>query len=335
MSLLRRVALGMTLGTALALFLAGCGGGGAVSSSIPSNPGSVGTAPFAPLVAGDPLGISSNNTELLQVLYADAGVTLQSAARAPQSLTPQGLTPQSSSSFSAQIVAGTATIARTSSPTAITPSTGFLMSYRDSTGSCQCNDTGAKANLPNPPGAKIAAGGWNGGSVYNTVAAATVVLIPFRTGAAPVTGPYTYTIGPWKNNASTVTATSASINTATTLGRQSAPIATVNPDHSVTVTWTALPGAVEYFLNFLTTYGTGHTHVSGVAITPHTSITIAASNLYPNTAYQVMLIDSDHQWLNVVIDTTTGQPSAVQNPLSPPFPQQVDWSVAPLATFHT
>lgn len=333
MSLFGRAALVATLTTALATLITGCGGGGGAASGGANSLPTANAPTTTPLTSqNDALGIADpSNDPLLSTLFADAGlsgqyVTPASSARLPQNVTPQGAGP---SPFVAQIVGGTATIARTTGANA---SSGFLMTYRDSSGSCQCNFNGGQTNLPNPPGATIAASGWNSGNPYHTIASSTVVLIAFSGhGVAPVAGPYTYTVGPWANSSSTVTANSGSINTALTLGRESAPTVVENKNGSgtllsITVSWAPLSGANEYFLNFLTTHGTGHTHVSGVAITPHTSITISASNLYTSTQYQVMLIASDYQWLNPIL---------LSSAQTPTLPAQIDWSVAPLAAFTT
>ncbi|TAM73597.1 hypothetical protein EPN44_13365 [bacterium] len=335
MSRLRRVTMATFLGVGLAALLAGCGGGGASSGigvTVPQTPpGTNNPPPTNPPIAGDPIGLSGN-AALLQQLYADANIAFTaSAARAPQSLSTQS----SSGSFAAQVVAGTSTIARPNNTT--NASTGFLMTYRDASGICECNFNGNQA-LPNPPAATMGAGGWNGGKPYKTVASSTVVLLPFvgPNLPQPASGPYTYAVSAWTNDASTVTVTSGLINPGMALPRASTPAITENKDgsgnlQSVTVTWPAVVGATEYFLNFLTDVtSTGakvSTHVAGVAITPGTSITIAASgNLYAHAAYQVLLIASDQSWLNSVLLSTAQAPQ---------LPPQIDWSVSQLASFAT
>ncbi|TAM56163.1 hypothetical protein EPN52_15050 [bacterium] len=336
-----RYAVAAALGLSLSTLLAACGGGGGASSGVGATipqtpPGSSNPTPPPPPVipplSGDPTGLAGNQS-LLQQLYADAGLSSEyvaSAARAPQSLSPQ-----SSAVFAAQVAAGTSTIARPNN--AANASTGFLMTYRDAAGSCECNFNGNQT-APNPPAATMSATGWNNGAAYKTVGSATVVLLPFSGPNLPLpsAGPYTYTVSAWLNDPTAVSATSGFINPSLALPRAATPTIVENKDssghlQSISVSWAPVTGATQYFLNFLTNVTANGTkvptHVAGVVITPGTSITIAASgNLYTNTVYQVLLIASDQSWLNGVLLSTAQ---------SPALPAQVDWSVSQLASFQT
>lgn len=312
-----------------ALLLAGCGGGG--TSAPISGGGSSGGGPTTQSLQAEDL-FSLDGSDLLNTLEIDAGFTATSS-RVAQAVST-GRTPQvSSGPFVFQATGGTATVARPG--TATSPAVGFLMTFRDASGLCECsNDV---STLPKPYLTALTNPSWLGGQPFGTRASTTTLGIAYKSGVDSSNhgGTYTATVA----NPPGGTATFTIANPAVSLPRQSSPTvsfagnATPNcPVGAAYVTWTPAAGTDEYFVAFLTHLNNdpvknpGYT-VVGFVVTNGTSTCVTPGNFYSKASYQALVIASDVPYIGIYDSQGKSQ--------SPKLPSQIDFSVSQITAFTT
>lgn len=313
-----------TLGTAavlLALALAGCGGGGGSSQVVPSGNGGSGPKPSS-VVKTDSDLFNLDGSDLLAMLESDQGITVTSStARHTASLHPQVAV---SGTFKPQISGGTATIDRPASKGGPIESVGFLMTYRDSSGLCECsNDNHA---LPAPYAATIQNANWHA-SPYATVASTTTLLIGYNSKVADNSdhgGAYVFGVNSDPSNTASYTIP----NAATVLPPQSKP--TVTPQQGgIQINWTPAAGTKEYFLAFRTHLNNDPKQpiaVVGFVVTDQPSAFVKSSDLYSGAQYELDLIAADAPYIGVYYSQGVTQ--------LPALPSQVDFSIAQAMLFN-
>jgi hypothetical protein len=302
---------------ALVLILAGCGGGGgSTAAPPPSNNGGAN----ASLVPEDLFNL--NGSDLLETLELDAGFSATSAV--PQQADASVISPQVAGPFVAQISGGTAMVARNGN--AVTPAIGFIMTYRDPSGLCECSNDNPllkppyKTSLTNP--------NWHA-SPFGTAASSTTLGIGMKnnTDSADHGGTYTATVA----NPPGGSATFSILNNAVALPRQSVPTITTNGG-TLTATWVPAAGTQEYFLAFLTHLNNDPVHnkgfnVVGFVLTDKTSVTLPLSDFYSKAQYEALLISSDTKYINVYLSQGSQQ--------APALPSQLNFTVSQLLLFNT
>jgi hypothetical protein len=308
----------------LAIALAGCGGGGSSSSPSPVVPSGNGGGPVVDSVVTTNADLFNlDGSDLLAMLESDQGITVTSStarqtasAARPSSLPPLG-------TFKPQITGGNATIDRPASKGGPIQSVGFLMTYRDTSGLCECSND--NHSLPAPYPATITNANWHA-SPYKTVASTTTLLIGYNSKVADNAdhgGQYVF----GANFDPTNTASYGLLNPTAVLPPQGKP--TVTPAQGgIQVSWTPAAGTKEYFLAFRTHLGNNPANpiaVVGFVVTDKTSAFVKSSDLYSGSRYELDLISADVSYINVYYSQGLQQ--------LPPLPSQVDFSVAQAAFF--
>ena len=303
------------LAATFVLALTGCGGSGAgVPSLGGSNSGGGSSTDSLTTQNADLFNLAGS--PMLDTLEADQGIVVTSSRHASTSVVrPRGL-----SAFAMQITGGTATIARNNNGTSA--GVGFLMTYRDASGLCECsNDV---TSLPPPYAATLSNPLW-GATPFNTKASTTTLGIGFKSNADSSNhgGTYTATV----TNPPGGTAGFSIATPSVSLPRLAVPVITTDSSH-VYASWTAVPGVKEYFLTFLTHRGNVSTNpvvVVGFIITDHSSVTLPKSLFYSGTHYEALLIGSDQKFIDVYLSQGVTQ--------LPQLPSQIDFTVSQIALF--
>jgi hypothetical protein len=313
------------------LAFAGCGGGGSSPSAAVGNTGGNGSQ-TASVVTQDLFNL--NGSDLLDTLEIDAGITVPtSVVRSPQTAVSNP-SRMISGPFVFQATGGTATIARSGNSTS--PGVGFLMTYRDPSGLCECSsDT---PSLPLPYKANIHNPLWLGGASFGTAASSTTLGIGFKStvDSANHGGTYTatVTVNP-PGGSTTFTIPNASI----ALPRQSAPTVSFQgnaaagcPVGSAYVSWTGAAGTNEYFVAFLTHLNNDPVNhpaftVVGFVLTNRQYTCVAPGNFYSNAPYQALIIASDTPYISVYDSQGKSQ--------KPTLPPQIDFTVSQITPFTT
>ncbi|MGZ3519166.1 MAG: hypothetical protein ACXVAM_18700 [Vulcanimicrobiaceae bacterium] len=312
-----------TLGAAavlLAIALAGCGGGGSSNQVVPSGNG--GGPQANSVIRTDSDLFNLDGSDLLAMLEQDQGITVTSStARHAQSAGPQIVV--SSGTFKPQITGGTATIDRPASKGGPIQSVGFLMTYRDSSGLCECSND--NHSLPAPYAATIQNPNWHA-SPYKTAASTTTLLIGYNAKVsdnADHGGAYVFGANFDPNN----TASFSILNPATVLPPQSKP--TVTPQQGgIQISWTPAAGTKEYFLAFRTHLNNDLAQpivVVGFVVTDKPYAFVKSSDLYSGSQYELDLIAADVPYIGVYYSQGVQQ--------LPVLPQQVDFSIAQAMVF--
>ncbi len=317
---------------AAGLALAGCGGGGGGTPNGPV-PGGNSSGQTPQNMSPDDL-FSLTGSDLLSDLELDAGFTATSSVvtRAPQAAA-SSVTPKISGPFVFQITGGTATVARSGKGS--NPAIGFLMTFRDAAGLCECSND--NPSLPAPYKTNVTNPLWLGGKAFNTSASTTTLGIGYRSNADSSNHGGTYNAK--VNNPPGGSVNFTILNPAVSLPRQS-PV-TVSfagnatngcPVGSAYVTWTPAAGTTEYFVAFLTHLDNNPTkypgfNVVGFVVTSKDYTCVAPGNFYGKAQYQALLIDADQNYISVY--QSQGQSQA------PKLPAQIDFSVSPLTVFNT
>lgn len=302
----------------LAAALSGCGGGG--SSSVTPSTGSGGNTQTQSMITEDLFNL--NGSDVLNVLELDAGFTATSSV-VRQSQSVGSVRTQSAGSFAAQITGGNATVARSGSST--TAAIGFLMTYRDASGLCECSND--NPSLPAPYNTALSNPAWPA-SPFGTRASTTTLGIGLKNNvdSSDHGGTYTATVGNPPGGSATFT-----IAKPTTLGRQSSPLVNVSGSN-VNVSWNPVAGSKEYFVAFLTHLNNDPVNhkgfnVVGFVVTDKNAVSVPLSNFYAGAQYQVMLIDADQRYIDVYL--SQGQQQL------PTLPAQIDFSVSQIVLFNT
>jgi hypothetical protein len=300
-----------------AVVLSGCGGSG--NSVNPPSINGGGGGQTQSLIAEDLFNL--NGSQVLDTLELDAGFTATSSVtRQPESSV---IRTQSAGPFAMQITGGNATIAR--SGTSTTPAIGFLMTFRDASGLCECSNSNPA--LPPPYKTNLTNLNWHA-SPFGTRASTTTLGIGFKNNvdSADHGGTYTATV-----NSPPGGSASFSIAKPTALGRQSNPTVKI-AGGNVNVSWTPVAGSKTYFVAFLTHLNddpVAHPGFSvvGFTITYKNAVSVPLSNFYSGAQYQVMLIDADQRYIPVY------QSQGVQQ--LPTLPAQINFSVSQIVLFNT
>jgi len=319
----------LVVALAAGLALAGCGGGGSSSSTVPgSNNGGQPTQNISP----EDL-FNLQGSDLLNDLELDAGFTATSSVGSnPQSRTMSVVRPQGSGPFVFQITGGNATVARSGKGS--NPAVGFLMTYRDASGLCECsNDNPA---LSKPYVTNITNPSWMGGQKFTTAASTTTLGIGYRSNkdSADHGGTYTAAV----NNPPGGTANFGPLGPATLPRQDSVTVSFAGnaangcPAGSAYVSWNPVAGAVEFFVAFLTHFNNDPVHhpsfaVVGFVVTSKNYACVAPGNFYSKAQYQAILIDADQNYIDVY--QSQGKVQA------PKLPAQIDFSVSPITVFNT
>jgi hypothetical protein len=312
---------------------AGCGGGGSSPSGAVGNNNNGGNSTQSATVAAQDL-FNLDGSDLLNALELDAGISVPtSVTRAPQSL---GNTPAANvtSKFVFQATGGTATIARSGNTTS--PGIGFLLTYRDPSGLCECsNDT---PTLPAPYKTNITNPLWLAGGAFATAASTTTLGIGFKSNVDSSNHGGTYSANVAVNPPGGST-TFAIPNGAVSLPRQSAPTVSFAgnaaagcPAGSAYVSWTGATGTNEYFVAFLTHLNNDPVNhpafnVVGFVVTNRQYTCVAPGNFYANAPYQALLIASDTPYISIYDSQGKAQ--------APKLPGQIDFSVSQITSFTT
>lgn len=301
----------------LTVALSGCGGSGG-SSVTPSTGG--GTTQSQSMVPDDLFSL--NNSQVLNALEIDAGFTA-TASITRQSIASNSVHTLANGSFQAQITGGNATVARSGSST--TPAIGFLMTYRDASGLCECSNDNPQ--LPLPYTTTITNANWHA-SPFGTRASTTTLGIGMKNNvdSSDHGGTYTATVANPPSGSATFT-----IAHPATLGRQSSPVVNVTGS-TVNVSFNPVAGSKEYFVAFLTHLNNDPVHnpgfnVVGFVVTDKNTVSVPLSNFYSNATYQVLLIDADQRYIGIY------QSQGIQQ--LPVLPAQIDFSVSQLVVFTT
>ncbi len=317
----------------VALALAGCGGGGGASAISGNIPG--GNSPQTDSMAANDL-FDIDGSDLLNELENDAGFTATSSVgRTPSSAGEQS--PQIvNGTFTFQQTGGTASVARPG--TAVQKAIGFMTTFRDASGYCECsNDNKA---LPAPYATTITNPSWMGGATYKTVSSTTTLGIAIN-GNAKIDssdhgGTYTGHIVPANPGGST---TFAIGNNTIYLPRQSPAAITFAgnalancPAGSAYVSWTPVAGAVEYFVAFMTHLNNDPKknpgfNTVGFVVTDRSHTCVPGSEFYSKATYQILLIGADATYIGIY--DSQGKVQA------PKLPTQLDFTVSQLLTFTT
>ena len=316
---MHKPALALSL-SAILFVLAGCGGGGGTNANPPGSNNSGGQS--TTLAPEDLFNL--NGSDLLDTLELDAGFTATSSvARAvPQSTTVK--TPNITTTFVGQITGGTATIARNNNGT--TPAIGFLMTYRDAAGLCECsNDI---LTLPPPYKTSLSNPNWHA-SPFSTSASSTTLGIGMKNNVDNADHGGTYTASVANPPGGSMTFSIA--NNTVALPRQSLPAVNI-ANGQLTASWTPAAGTKEFFVAFLTHLNNDPVHhkafnVVGFVLTDKNSVTLPMSDFYSKATYQVLLISADTKYISVYLSQGTQQ--------TPALPPQINFSVSQLLVFNT
>ncbi len=312
---------------ALLLVLTGCSGGGASSAISNANSGGSGSPQSQSITAEDLFSL--DGSDVLSELEQDAGYTAQPlSVRSMQSV--HTLSQNPGPKFSLQVTGGTASILRAKNK--IEPAVAFLMTFRDSSGLCECSNDNPK--LPKPYNMTVSNPLWIKGQPFPAKASTTVLLIGDKANqdSSNHGGTYAANVPKPAGSASFLLSQNAPM-----LGGQTAASVTFKgnalagcPAGSAYVSWNPVAGSDEYFLDFLTHFNNNPKNgfiTVGFVITNSTSECVEAGNFYSKAQYQVMLISSDVPYINVY--TSQG---AVQ---APKLPGEIDFAVSPITTFNT
>jgi hypothetical protein len=305
------------LPVAFAVVLSGCGGGG--SSATPTSPNGGNTSS---LVTQDPDLFNLDGSSLLTTLEEDQGIVVTSARTAPQNAVATAPVRRATGSFVFQATGGTATVARNNGASSY--GVGFLSTYRDASGLCECSND--NPSLPKPYPATLSNPSWPA-SPFGTYGSTTTLSIGFKSTVDSSNHGGTYTDA--LNGAPGGSATFTIPNAAVSLPRLAPP--TITSDSSnVYASWPAAAGVNEYFLAFMTHKGNVSTNpivVVGFIVTDKTSVTIPLNLFYSATKYEAVLIGSDRQYINVYLSQGIQQ--------MPTLPSQIDFTISQLALFTT